>query len=83
MEFPGPKGFARDFPGKFDSSNVSRDNVSRGIGRIVLCSVLCCVFQVFFVLCYFLCYVLCYVQFPIPISSVVVCFKGIVEMQVF
>ena len=23
----------REFPGKFESSNVSRDNVSRGIGR--------------------------------------------------
>ena len=33
MEFPGPKGFPRDFPGKYDSSNVSRDNVSREIGR--------------------------------------------------
>ena len=32
MEFPGPKGFPRDFSGKFDSSNVSRDNVSRGLG---------------------------------------------------
>ena len=33
MEFPGPKEFPRDFPGKFDSSNVSRDNVSRRIRR--------------------------------------------------
>ena len=30
---PRPLGIPRDFPGKFDSSNVSRDNVSREIGH--------------------------------------------------
>ena len=30
MEFPSPY---REVAGKFESSNVSRDNVSRGIGR--------------------------------------------------
>ena len=34
MELPGPQGFPRDFPGKFESSNISRDDVSREIGRI-------------------------------------------------
>ena len=27
----------REFPGKFESSNLSRDNASREIGRIVDC----------------------------------------------
>ena len=40
VEFPGPKeGFPRDFPGTFDSSNVSRDNGSRRIGRTLLSDV--------------------------------------------
>ena len=33
MEFPCPQGFPREFPGKFDSSNVSRENVRRKIER--------------------------------------------------
>ena len=36
MEFPHPKGFPRDFPGNVDASNVSRDNVSRETGLIII-----------------------------------------------